>query len=466
MIAKFSGRLHLGTNYAETLLKDGQYHTVLTDGAESTLLSCGLACSECVSGQNLAQVIKPGLEYERYVLNCLAQNSPAPPLAIHTSAGVPAALGRFIEELACHLPWPGVTDDWFVTLQIEGASAVLAAVDLMIQIRHCASNDTHSPLDRWHIGVAATSYHGPPSSSPGSRHPLFDSRHHQILYPVPSPFMTRDEHNSYLQRFGAWLEERGAHLACILVEPQWGSSCAAYCWNKDTLRSVIDMAHAKGVLVVADEIMCGLGRHSLGTTFLSQAWQLDVDAVTFGKAIAAGVYPLSGVLVKENAALLGAANRTVMQSHTYSGSHVRALMAATEVLKLLPSLYPSMADKSRLLQAVMIRFEAQSDGLFVSHGLGLMWGALINRNHPYYAQDSVSENHRVETTMEMFKTRCKMQSILPYFVPSGGFMVTPLYDISDDVIDAIGARLCTALEALMDAIAVDLKTAKDAHHAH
>ena len=40
--------------------------------------------------------------------------------------------------------------------------------------------------------------------------------------------------------------------------------------------------------MLADEIMCGLGRHGKGTLFLSEAWDLNPDAVTFGKAIGGG----------------------------------------------------------------------------------------------------------------------------------------------------------------------------------
>eukprot|EP00929_Paragymnodinium_shiwhaense_P038955 TRINITY_DN20501_c0_g2_i1.p3 TRINITY_DN20501_c0_g2~~TRINITY_DN20501_c0_g2_i1.p3 ORF type:complete len:111 (+),score=11.61 TRINITY_DN20501_c0_g2_i1:339-671(+) len=39
----------------------------------------------------------------------------------------------------------------------------------------------------------------------------------------------------------------------------------------------------------------GLGRHGQGTLFLSHALGLDPDAVTFGKSVASGTYPLSGV---------------------------------------------------------------------------------------------------------------------------------------------------------------------------
>jgi 4-aminobutyrate aminotransferase-like enzyme len=53
--------------------------------------------------------------------------------------------------------------------------------------------------------------------------------------------------------------------------------------------------------VISDEIMCGLGRHGKGTIFVSEALGLDVDAVTFGKAVAAGLYPLSGAVMRRGA---------------------------------------------------------------------------------------------------------------------------------------------------------------------
>lgn len=82
-----------------------------------------------------------------------------------------------------------------------------------------------------------------------------------------------------------------------MIEPQWGSSQVALPWP-EVAKKYVKMAQDRGILVLADEIMCGLGRHGKGTLFLSEAWDLDPDAVTFGKSIGAGVYPLSGAVIK------------------------------------------------------------------------------------------------------------------------------------------------------------------------
>jgi adenosylmethionine-8-amino-7-oxononanoate aminotransferase len=88
--------------------------------------------------------------------------------------------------------------------------------------------------------------------------------------------------------------------------------------------------------------MCGLGRHGNGSLFVSKDFDLNPDAITFGKAIGGGVYPISGAILKSGRSQLCQAGCTVMQSHTYAGSSVRALMTATEVLREIPDWLPSV----------------------------------------------------------------------------------------------------------------------------
>lgn len=449
---RFAGRGPVGTSHPVTVSKSGQLHVrEHGDGSQSQVLACGLACSEIVSGRNLAEVLKPGFEYERQVLEDLAEGRAAAPLSIHTSAGVPAPLAGFLGQLERHLPWRsmrgGTGDDWCVSLQMEGASAVMAGVDLLLQLRHLRAAQDHlseahavRPLSAWKVGVGNASYHGPPSTSPGSALPLFAMKHNQITYPVPSPFMSAPAAVRYLHDFAAWLDENAADLGCLLVEPQWGSSQAAFPWEPLVLRTVVDLARSRGVLVLADEIMCGLGRHGHGSMFLSEAWGLQVDAVTFGKAVAAGAYPLSGVVLRCGAHALGVAGRTVMQSHTYSGGTVRALLAATAVLEALPAMLPAVTSKGKLLEAQMRTFERAGGGLFRVQGQGLMWGALVDH-------EALKVRGLPDATsfMAVLRENCLTAGVLPYFIPRGGFMVTPLYDVPEDIIGTIGRLLVQAL---------------------
>ena len=47
--------------------------------------------------------------------------------------------------------------------------------------------------------------------------------------------------------------------------------------------------------------------------------------------------------------------------------------------------------------------------------------------------------------MAYLKANCAEARVLPYFVPSGGFMVTPLYDVSGETIEEMGDRLNAAV---------------------
>jgi adenosylmethionine-8-amino-7-oxononanoate aminotransferase len=228
----------------------------------------------------------------------LVAGKPAAPLSIHTSGGVPAALNTFINTLEPHLPWKDAKDlDWCLSLQLEGASAVWAGIDMLLQLQMMKGR-----ANRKMVAVGKKSYHGPPSTSFGSSCPLFP-KHAQLTYPVPVAGEDYDEEN-LLSKYEQFLNEYATCIGVLLIEPQWGSSQVALPWPEGLARKYVKMAQDRGILVLADEIMCGLGRHGKGSLFLSKAWGLDPDAVTFGKAIGAGVYPLSGAVIKVRLQLL------------------------------------------------------------------------------------------------------------------------------------------------------------------
>ena len=213
----FAGRFPAGTEHPVTLNKNGVRHTVrMPDGSTREVLAVGLACSECFSGPNLAKVLAPGYEYEGQVMKALAQGQPAPPLAIHTSSGVPEALEGFLKALQVHLPWKNKEElDWCVSLQIEGASAVWAAIDMVLQVSMFEGSHDEN---RVKVAVGATSYHGPPSTCFGSKSPLWH-KHHQLIYPVPTAYGSYDE-AELLQKYQVFLDKHAHEIGVMLFEPQ------------------------------------------------------------------------------------------------------------------------------------------------------------------------------------------------------------------------------------------------------
>lgn len=88
-----------------------------------------------------------------------------------------------------------------------------------------------------------------------------------------------------------------------------------------------------GVLLIADEVICGFGR--LGTWFGSELMQIKPDLITFAKGVTSGYVPLGGVLVGDRVAdvLIGEGG-DFNHGFTYSG-HPVACAAALENIRIL-----------------------------------------------------------------------------------------------------------------------------------
>jgi adenosylmethionine-8-amino-7-oxononanoate aminotransferase len=507
----FAARKPAGTENPITLAKRGVRHTQrLPDGSERDVLAVGLACSECFSGKNLHKILLSGYEHETAVMERLAADEPAPPLSIHTSSGVPEPLGAFLQALEVHLPWKKQQQqhplDWCVSLQLEGSSAVWAAIDMVMQV---SMLEDGSYRDRTKVAVGATSYHGPPSTSFGHKSPLW-RKHYQLIYPVPTAYGQYDE-RALLEKYRAFLDQYAHEIGVILIEPQWGSSqaalpvrtsrCCCCCfgsknnlmdfldssskqhgkstggidsltatttfgffvhspslspqWPEHLLKQYVSMAKERGIRIICDEIMCGLGRHGKGTLFVSEAWDLDPDAVTFGKAIATGIYPLSGAILKRGRDTLKANKCSVMQSHTYAGSSTRALLAATAVLQEFVTWLPNVAHLGAELGHIMTYLQKSSKGLFICHGQGLMWGGII-------VHDGQCQNEEFRANVvQAFKAHCEDLGVVPYHVPVGGFMVSPVIDIDVATIYELGERLEKAIQRTIDEVGwVEIEAAK------
>eukprot|EP00931_Biecheleriopsis_adriatica_P103263 TRINITY_DN78122_c0_g1_i1.p1 TRINITY_DN78122_c0_g1~~TRINITY_DN78122_c0_g1_i1.p1 ORF type:complete len:482 (-),score=107.24 TRINITY_DN78122_c0_g1_i1:53-1474(-) len=414
------------------LSKEGAKLRRIHGTSEEETLLLGGACSEVFSGPRLAKVLRPAFELQRKTLESLEKGEAITPLSIHTSAGVPEALSNFVEALAPHLPWSSAEDDWFINLQLEGATAVWAGVESLMRLRELGSrpgkrglvtgNSADTPS---FVGVANNSYHGAKTTGLGQpalpRWPGAPRAEGQLAYPVPPVEASHSETAcaAYLVELDNFLDKHGDQIGVFLFEPQWGSSLVARAWPPQLLKEAIARCQRRGAFVLCDEIMCGLGRHGQGTLFLSKVLDLNPDAVTFGKSVATGTYPLSGVIVKSGASLLHGKGANVQQSHTYAGSSALAYLTAAEVIAELPRWFQHASNMGQVVQEVL---GPLVDGKFLMlHGQGLMWGG-----------EFISPEEDVRRkALEAMKQACKEERVWPYFVPRGGFMISPTLDIEE-----------------------------------
>jgi len=84
-------------------------------------------------------------------------------------------------------------------------------------------------------------------------------------------------------------------VAAFIFEPVVGATLGAAPAVDGYTARIAEICRRHGILLIADEVMSGMGR--TGKPFASQHWGLDPDMILVGKGIASGYTPLGAVLV-------------------------------------------------------------------------------------------------------------------------------------------------------------------------
>ncbi len=84
-------------------------------------------------------------------------------------------------------------------------------------------------------------------------------------------------------------------VAAFLFEPVVGATLGAVPGVDGYTARIAEICRDHGILLIADEVMSGMGR--TGKPFASEHWGLEPDVILTGKGIASGYAPLGAVLV-------------------------------------------------------------------------------------------------------------------------------------------------------------------------
>lgn len=86
-------------------------------------------------------------------------------------------------------------------------------------------------------------------------------------------------------------------VICFIYEPLLQGSCGMRFHTVDFLEPLLELARAKGVLLIADEVLTGFGR--LGPLFASSLLKTKPDLICLAKGISGGFLPLGAVVTHE-----------------------------------------------------------------------------------------------------------------------------------------------------------------------
>jgi 4-aminobutyrate--pyruvate transaminase len=224
---------------------------------------------------------------------------------------------------------------------------------------------------------------------------------------VPHPDPYRGKHDgesddAYVARLARELDERilaegPETVGAFIAEPVMGAG-GLYVPPKGYFPAIKRVLDKHGVLLIADEVICGFGR--TGNWWGSQSFDIEPDIITCAKALSSAYLPISGVLVNERVydALRQESDRVGLFGHGYTyGGHPVCAAVACEALRIYQSegLVEQAAEKGRVLEQGLRSLESHP---YVGdvRGIGLMWGVEIVKDKatktPFDASLKVGQN--------------------------------------------------------------------------
>lgn len=177
------------------------------------------------------------------------------------------------------------------------------------------------------------------------------------------------------------LVENDTDAAAFVFEPVVGATLGAVVPPEGYTARVAEICRQRGILLIADEVMSGIGR--TGRAFAVQHWGIEPDIILAGKGIASGYAPLGAVLVAPNVVeAVETGTRIFKHGFTYQ-AHAVATAAGNAVLDYIEthSLFARVAPASQALCTALAPLLSHRHVGDI-RGLGLLVGIEFVRDKP------------------------------------------------------------------------------------
>jgi adenosylmethionine-8-amino-7-oxononanoate aminotransferase len=352
---------------------------------------------------------------------------------------------RALEQLADRLTaWTGYAGAWFVT---SGSEAVEAALQFALQYhreRGQAQRQEFLSLTRGYHGNTL----GGLSLSGHARRAVVGALAWPFAtLPVPyrppdAPPLAESEFTAQLLAGAAQeIKRRADRLAGVVLETVGGATLGATVPPAGYLAGLRALCDEHDVLLITDEVMCGLGR--TGAPLAAQHWGVSADIVAVGKGLGAGYTPIAATLVGQRVlAAIAGGTGLIHGGHTYAGNPLSAATALA-VLTVVAS-EPVQASGRRAAARLRPRLDelaARHEVIVDVRGQGLLLGLELQPDGP------------VPGLRALALRDAAMAAGLLVYPATGGFLdavlVAPPLTSTDDEIDELVRRLDRALSGVI-----------------
>ena len=243
-------------------------------------------------------------------------------------------------------------------------------------------------------------------------------------------------------------------VAAFLVEPVVGATLGAVTPVPGYFRRIREICDRYEILLVLDEVMCGMGR--TGSLFAYEQEGITPDVLCIAKGLGAGLQPIGAMLCTDTIYQAIAQGSGFFQhGHTYQG-HPTACAAGIAVLQTMleQNLPEHVKEKgSCLLQALQQQF-ADHPNVGDVRGRGLFLGIELVQDKQ--TKEPLNPNFNLP---EQIRHTAMQHGLLCY--PMGGtidgrkghhILLAPPFIINDAELELIIERLSSTLNAILPAL--------------
>lgn len=245
----------------------------------------------------------------------------------------------------------------------------------------------------------------------------------------------------------AIVETGPGRVAAFLAEPIVGGTAGALVPVPGYLERIRAICDRYGVLLILDEVMCGMGR--TGTMYAFEQENVAPDIVTVAKGLGAGYQPIAAMIASARVVdAIDNGSRKLRHGQTYMG-HAIACATGLAVLR-------AILDEDLLanVRAMGDALEKRLRDTFGSHpnvgdirGRGLVWGLELVKDRP--TKETFEPEQRLHARV---KNEALRAGLLCY--PGGGtadgesgdhILLAPPYNVEAHHLDELVDKLDTAL---------------------
>lgn len=355
----------LNSDLPTVVAGDGNY--LIDSDGRRYLDACGGAAVSCLGHSNAAvrEAIKQQLDKVAFAHTSFFTNEPAEELA------------EFLIKRA-----PQGTGNGRVMFMGSGSEAMEAALKLARQYHLERGEASRTRIiarkPSYHgntLGALATGGHA--GRSAPFRPILIDVDHIEATYDYR---LRRDDENEkdFALRMANQLEDRiqalgPQNVMAFVAEPVVGASLGTQPPPEGYFRRIREICDTHGVLYIADEVMCGMGR--TGPLFAMQQEDSYADITTMAKGLGAGYQPIAAVMASESViSAIESGSGQLWNGHTYM-SHAIATAGALAVQKVIED--ENLLDNVRLrgvqLEDALNHKFGQFPNVGNIRGRGLFW---------------------------------------------------------------------------------------------